>query len=102
MSETEYQSSTPETSRAWKAVVDWSNGRDETFDPMHVHLAELAEKLERERDQLAGYLCRIKLPLPMKFLADLAELFPGENVRMKEDVGYLCVFQENGQDDTSA
>lgn len=59
--------------------------------------AHWARKLERERDELAGYLCRIKLPLPVRFVADLATLFPGKNVRMKDEGGYLCIFSENAQ-----
>jgi hypothetical protein len=43
----------------------------------------------------ARYLCRIKLPLPVRFVADLATLFPGKNVRMKDEGGYLCIFSEN-------
>jgi hypothetical protein len=69
---------------------------------MHMHVegwqnkwecaVEMAALAEVERDQLAGYLCRIKLPLPIKFVASLAELFPGKNIRMKDEGGYLCVF----------
>ena len=57
--------------------------------------ASFAADLERHRDELAGYLCRIKLPLPVRFVADLAKVFPGNNVRMKDVDGYLCIFQEN-------
>jgi hypothetical protein len=58
--------------------------------------------LERERDEalnerneLAGYLCRIKLPLSVRFVANLADVFPGKNVRMKDVDGYLCIFSVN-------
>lgn len=57
--------------------------------------AEFARKLEREREELAVYLCRIKLPLPVRFVADLAKAFPGKNIRMKDVGGYLCIFSEN-------
>jgi hypothetical protein len=53
---------------------------------------EMAARAEIERDELAGYLCRIKLPLPVQFVAKLADLFPGENIRMKDEGGYLCIF----------
>lgn len=53
---------------------------------------EMAARAELERDQLAGYLCRIKLPLPVQFAAKLAGQFPGENIRMKDEGGYLCIF----------
>lgn len=53
---------------------------------------EMAARAEVERDELAGYLCRIKLPLPVRFVADLVGLFPGKNIRMKDEGGYLCIF----------
>ena len=55
--------------------------------------ANSSRKLERERNELYGYLCRIKLPLPVKFIADMAKLFPGKNISMKDVDGYLCIFQ---------
>lgn len=58
-------------------------------------LWELCASMERERNELAGYLCRVKLPLPVKFVAGLADTFPGKNVRMKDVDGYLCIFLEN-------
>ena len=58
-------------------------------------LWELCASMERERNELAGYLCRVKLPLPVKFVAGLADAFPGKNVRMKDEGGYLCIFLEN-------
>ena len=67
-------------------------------DPDGKHLAVCRLQLAsvvKERDELAGYLCRIKLPLPIRFVADLAELFPGKNIRMKDEGGYLCIFSEN-------
>jgi hypothetical protein len=56
---------------------------------------EMAARATVERDELAGYLCRIKLPLPVRFVADLADLFTGKNIRMKDVGGYLCIFAEN-------
>lgn len=73
---------------------------DSLNDDWDVELASittLARKLERERNELAGYLCRIKLPLPVRVVADLAKLFPGKNIRMKDEGGYLCIFPENKQ-----
>jgi hypothetical protein len=49
-------------------------------------------RVRYERDQLRGYICRIKLPLPIQFVAQLAGLYPGENIRMKDEGGYLCIF----------
>lgn len=71
-------------------------------DPEGKHLAVCRLQLAsvvKERDELAGYLCRIKLPLSVRFLADLAKVFPGKNVRMKDEGGYLCIFSENAQGD---
>lgn len=48
-----------------------------------------------EKRNCDGYLCRIKLPLPVRFVADLATLFPGENVRMKDVDGYLCIYLQD-------
>lgn len=44
-------SDTPESSAAWHDCIAWLNGRDEREDPHHVALANLAEKLERERNE---------------------------------------------------
>jgi hypothetical protein len=41
---------TPETTSAWYAALDWCRLRGEGHDPHHAALANLAEKLERERD----------------------------------------------------
>jgi hypothetical protein len=60
-------------------------------------LWELCASMERERNELAGYLCRIKLPLPVRFVADLADAFPSKNIRMKDEGGYLCIFPENAR-----
>ena len=65
-------------------------------------LWELCASMERERNELAGYLCRVKLPLPVKFVANLADVFPGKNVRMKDEGGYLCIFLENANVTASA
>jgi hypothetical protein len=54
-----------------------------------------AQIVTAARDRWARYLCRIKLPLPVRFVADLATLFAGKNVRMKDVGGYLCIFSEN-------
>ena len=43
------------------------------------------------------YLCRIKLPIPMTLLEELVNLFIGQNARMKEEDGYLCIFVETKQ-----
>ena len=42
---------TPETTSAWYAALDWCRLRGEGHDPHHAALANLAEKLERERDE---------------------------------------------------
>jgi hypothetical protein len=44
-------SDTPESSAAWHDCIAWLNQRDEREDPHHVALANLAEKLERERNE---------------------------------------------------
>jgi len=41
---------TPETTKAWHEALDWCRLRGEAHDPHHAALANLAEKLERERD----------------------------------------------------
>lgn len=81
---------TPETDAAEFPVMTWPS-RD---NPLVVR-STLARKFETERDELAGYLCRIKLPLPVRFVADLTDVFPGKNIRMKDEGGYLCIFSEN-------
>ena len=40
----------PESARVWRETVDWCDQRDESFDPQHVALADLAERLEKERN----------------------------------------------------
>lgn len=40
----------PETTAAWYAALDWCRLRGEGHDPHHAALANLSEKLERERD----------------------------------------------------
>jgi hypothetical protein len=78
---------TPETDAEWRKPMS----EDARGKRMFHH----ARKLERERNQLAGYICRIKLPLPVRFVADLAKVFHGKNIRMKDVDGYLCIFSEN-------
>lgn len=41
---------TPETNKAWSDCLAWCHSRDEYHDPQHAALANLATKLERERD----------------------------------------------------
>lgn len=81
---------TPETDAGEFPVMTWPSREN----PLVVR-STLARKLETERDELAGYLCRIKLPLPISFLTRLTDLFPGKNFRMKNLDGYLCIFSEN-------
>lgn len=54
-------------------------------------------KAQHQRDTLAGYLCRIKLPLPAKLVAALTKQFPGETIRMKDEDGYLCIYDTSEQ-----
>lgn len=42
---------TPETHKAWQEALSWCEKRNESHDPHHAALANLAEKLERERDE---------------------------------------------------
>jgi hypothetical protein len=101
---------TPETDGEWNRLACQDHPEFER------NLADFARKLERERDatiaqqreeqrlhiqtlnernELAGYLCRIKLPLSVRFVANLVDVFPGKNVRMKDVDGYLCIFSVN-------
>ena len=95
-------SSTPETDAEVDVAHNFAlyydcQSKDDNIPYPLVVPVELARKLERELGELAGYLCRIKLPLPVRFVADLATLFPGKNTRMKDVDGYLCIFRENDQ-----
>jgi hypothetical protein len=59
MSDKTMSAPTPETDVEWYATLDWCNKRDEAHDPQHAALANLCEKLERERDEARGALRRI-------------------------------------------
>ena len=41
----------PETDKVWHETLDFCNKRDEYPDPQHVALANLCEKLERQRNE---------------------------------------------------
>lgn len=49
-------SDTPETTKAWHECLNWCHARDEYHDPHHAALANLAERLERQRDAYAETL----------------------------------------------
>lgn len=76
---------TTETDAATLRAIDIEGGGE--FDAVHV-----AKRMEHELNELNGYLCRIKLPLPVIFIAQLADIFPGKRIRMTEKSGYLCIF----------
>lgn len=44
------------------------------------------------------YLCRIKLPIPMKLVYELTSYYKGDNYRMKEEHGYLCFYEVEPSD----
>ena len=52
-------SDTPETTKAWHECLNWCHARDEYHDPHHAALANLAERLERQRDAYAETLREI-------------------------------------------
>lgn len=83
----------PDTPRTNAASFHRDNGMHRDHDL--VVTDEFARDLERELNELAGYLCRVKLPLPVKLIAELAVAFPGKNVRMKDEDGFLCLFLHN-------
>jgi len=47
------KSDTPETDEKWSATLEWCSQRNESHDPHHAALANLCEKLERERNVLS-------------------------------------------------
>jgi len=52
------------------------------------------KKLIEERDELKSYLCRIKLPVPIKLFSALCANFPGKDVYCTEKEGYLCIYRK--------
>jgi len=95
----------PEAQRIAIAKAKAALGPWEVIDRIRCERDEIRAQLREEqqlhtqtlneRDELAGYLCRIKLPLSVRFVANLADVFPGKNVRMKDVDGYLCIFSVN-------
>lgn len=67
---------TPETDALLVKIARNQNTPEYDYE----ELANHACKIERELSELAGYLCRVKLPLPVQLAARLAKLPPGENV----------------------
>lgn len=51
------------------------------------------KKITNQRDELASYLCRIKLPIPVKTLSAITSLYPGKHIRMKQEGDHLCFFE---------
>lgn len=58
----------------------------------------MSNQTPNPKPEAAEYLCRIKLPIPIQFVAQLAGLFPGENIRMKDEGGYPCIFDSENAD----
>lgn len=54
---------TPETDAEWHATLDWCNKRNESHDPHHASLANLCEKLERERNANQAMIDKLKIQL---------------------------------------
>ena len=72
---------TPETTAAWYAALDWCRLRGEGHDPHHAALANLAEKLERERDAARESLTELYGAL-VRYEADVDSEAPSEHCRM--------------------
>lgn len=70
---------TPETDKLWRETLEWCVNRDESHDPQHAALANLSERLERQRDEL------------LESLQDcLAELSPLMQVYRPEHYDKIC------------
>ena len=56
---------------------------------------DLLNEQERRHNELKAYLCRIKLPVPVKLFSEICANFPGKDVFCTERDGYLCIYQKS-------
>jgi len=76
------KSDTPETDRAWHDCIAWLNQREEREDPHHVALADLCEKLERERNESRLEVEKLKKGKPLYMLPDDVKALSDANAEL--------------------
>ncbi len=55
---------------------------------------DLLEEQKHRYNELKSYLCRIKLPVPVKLFSEICANFPGQDVYCAEKEGHLVVFRK--------
>lgn len=80
------KSDTPKTDRALHDFFAWLKQREEREDPHHVALADLCEKLERERNEARAYADKLAQGLPVGMLTKDVENLRDANAKLATEV----------------